>query len=137
MRSAPINAVRVLAKLDTFGPARQSFEITNGSKDELTVHLERLGSEHFRIPASSQKMTLKPGASARAHVEFDVAGTGMVMTLRAVYEAVIQVWAVKQGKKATKELVDLVRVTGTGPGFISTEDLHCFDRTGSSDKRKS
>lgn len=137
MGSAPINAVRVLAKPKAFGPATQSFEITNGSKNEVTIHLERLGSEHFTIPAPHQTMTLMPGASARAKVEFNVAGKGMVMTLSALYKAVIQVWIVKQGKRATKELADLVSVTGTGPGFASIKDLHCFDRTGSSDKRGS
>lgn len=136
MGSAPINAVRVLAKPKAFGPATQSFEITNGSKDEVTVHLEKLGSEHFRIPASSQTITLKPGGSARGLVAFHVAGKGMVMTLNAVHKAVIQVWVSKRGKKATKELVDLVSVTGTGPAFTSMKDLDCFDRTGSSDKRR-
>jgi len=136
MGSVSINAVRILAKPKTFGPTKQSFEIKNGSKKEVTVYLERLGSEHFRIPDSYQKLTIKPGASARAQVEFHVPEKGMVITLSAIYKAVIKVWMLKQGKGAKKELVDLLNVTGTGPGFVSFDCLHCFDQTGSPEQRK-
>lgn len=136
MVSASINSVRVLSIPKTFGPTKQSFEIKNGSKKEVTVYLERFGSEYFRIPESYQKLTMKPGASARAQVEFHVPEKGMVITLSAIYKAVIKVWVLDRGKGAKKELVDIFDVTGTGPGFVSLDSLHCFDPTGSPEQHK-
>lgn len=136
MVSASINSVRVLSTPKTFGPTSQSVEIKNGSKKKVTLSLETFGSEHFRIPDSCRKLTLKPGASVRAQVEFDLPRYGMPITLSATYKAVVKVWVLKQGKGAKKELVDVVNLTGTGPGFVSADSLHCFDPTRSSVRQK-
>lgn len=136
MVGTPISSIRVLTGSGTFGPSTQAIEIRNGSKKQVTVHLEKLGSEHFSIPDSCRKLTLKPGASARAHVEFRLPERGMVITLNATYRATIKVWALKPGKKAKKELVDLFDVTGHGPGYAASDALHCFDPTGSRGQHK-
>lgn len=134
MKAASTAAVRILATPRPFGPATQSFEIKNPSREKVTVVVERLGSECFSIPDSHQKLALKPGASARVQVEIHVPTRGMVITLNATYEAVINVWALRQGKGAKRSLVGSHRVTGTGPGFVSLDSLHCFDRTGSPER---
>ena len=136
MVSASINSVRVLSRPRTFGPTTQSVEIKNGSKKSVTVYLEKLGSEHFRIPDSYQQLAVKPGASARVQVEFHVPEKGMVITLSATYRAVIKVWVLKHGKGAEKELADIIDVVGTGPGFVSLDTLHCFDPAGSPGQHK-
>jgi hypothetical protein len=136
MVTASRNSVRVLSRPKTFGPTKQSFEIKNGSKKEVTVFLERLGSEHFRVPDSCQKLTLKPGSSARAQVEFRAPEKGCVITLSATYKAAIKVWVLDQDKGAKKELVDIFDVTGISPGFVSLDSLHCFDATGSTKQNK-
>lgn len=136
MVSASINSVRVLSRPRIFGPTTQSVEIKNGSKKRVTVYLEKLGSEHFKIPDSYQQLTVKPGASVRAQVEFHVPEKGMVITLSATYRAVIKVWVLKHGKGAKKELVDIIDVMGTGPGFVSLDNLHCFDPVGSPGQHK-
>src|SRR5574337_1155152 len=100
MVSASINSVRVLSTPKTFGPTTQSVEVKNGSKKKVTLYFEKLGSGHFRIPDSCQKLTVKPGASVRARVEFHVPQQGMPITLSATYRAVVKVWAFKQGKGA-------------------------------------
>lgn len=130
MISESVDSIRVLSRLKTFGPTKQSFEIKNGSQKEVTVYLERLGSKHFRIPDPYQKFTVKPGASARAQVEFRAPEKGFIMTLSATYKAVIKVWTVEQKEGGKKELIDIFDVTGTGPGFVPVESLHCFDPTG-------
>jgi hypothetical protein len=131
MVSASINSVHALSRSKTFGPTKQSFEIKNGSKEEVTIYLEKLGSEYFRLPDSYQKLTVKPGASVRVQVEFHLPEKGMAITLSATYKAAIRVWVLKQGKGAKKGLVDIFDVRGTGPGFVSLDSLHCFDPTDS------
>ncbi len=126
------NSVHVVTRPKAFGPTKQAFEIKNDSEKEVTVFLERLGSEHFRVSNSCQKLTMKPGASARAQVEFCAPEKGFVITLSAIFKAVINVWALEQGKGVKKELVDILNVTATGPGFVSLDNLHCFDPAGSS-----
>ena len=122
------HSVRVRSMPGPFGPTRQSFEITNGSKDEVTVFLERSGSDHFSIPDASRKRAVKPGRSVRAEVEFTPPHRGMVMTASSTYRAAIKVWV--RGKKdgTQNTLVDIVNVTGTAPGVIARPlDLRCFD----------
>lgn len=131
MVSASSSSIRVLSRSRTLGPSTQSVEIRNDSKKQVTVYLEKLGSEHFSIPDSCQKLTVKPGASARVQVKFQVPEKGIVMTLSATYRAMIKVWVLKKGKGAKKELVDMFDVTGSGPGCASLDTLHCFDPTGS------
>lgn len=136
MVTASNDSVHVLSRPRAFGPTKQSFEIKNGSQKEVTVFLERLGSEHFRISDSYQKLTMKPGVSARVQVEFRPPDKGFVITLSATYKAVINVWALEQEKGANKELVDIVNVTATGPGFVSLDSLHCFDPAVSPEQHK-
>ena len=137
MAESTTGAVRVRSRPSAFGPSRQSFEIRNDSKKEVTVYLERCGSEYFRIPESCRKLAVKPGRSVLGQVEFAPPDHGMAMTLRATYRATIKVWvrAEKEGKKNT--LVDIVDVTGTAPGFVSPVDLRCFDPSSSAEQHKS
>jgi hypothetical protein len=79
---------------------------------------------------------VKPGASVRPQVEFHVPEKGMAITLSATYKAVIKVWLIEQGKGAKKELVHSFDVTGTGPGFVPLDTLHCFDPIGSCEQHK-
>jgi hypothetical protein len=127
MRKQTTGAVRVKSRPQAFGPARQSFEIENASKKTVTVHLERAGSECFQIPGSSRKLTVKPGRSVRAHVEFTPPAGRMVIALRATYRAAIKVWVRAHRAGMKDRLIDLVELTGTGPGVVSRADLRCFD----------
>jgi hypothetical protein len=139
------DTVRVRSTLKAFGPARQSFEVRNDSDRDVTVFLERSGSDFFRIPEpptprataqtgrktrdGSRKLPVKAGRSVRVEVEFAPPARGMVMTRRATYRATIRVW-VQGGQAGTKDtLVDIVDLTGTAPGFASPDEVRCFDET--------
>jgi hypothetical protein len=136
MNDPTAGAIRVRSGPKPFGPARQSFEITNGSRREVTVWLELSGSRCFTIPQSSRPLTLKPGRSVRAHVEFAPTEHGRAMTLSAMHRAAIKIWLRGQKEGMKDALVDVVRVTGIGPG-VSSADVRCFDPEGAPRPQKS
>jgi hypothetical protein len=136
MITAPTSSVRVLSKPKSFGPAKQSFEINNSSNKEVRVILEHLGSKFFRISDASKKLTIKPGFSARIQVEFYAPEKGCVIALSATYRAIFKVWVLEQDKEANKELVDILNLTATGPGFFPCDSLHCFDQTDSPEQQE-
>jgi hypothetical protein len=67
-------------------------------------------------------------------VEFAPPEHGKAMTRTATYRAAIKVWVRADGA-GRNTLVDVVDVTGTGPGFVSSADVRCFDPT-SREQRK-
>jgi hypothetical protein len=136
MVDSQADAVRVQSRPGPFGPAKQSFEIRNDSKTDATVHLERTGSEYFRLPESSHKLRLKPGQSIRAHVEFAPPARGKPMTLSAIYRGAIKVWLRPETRRGNGKLLDIVNLQGTGPGWVSPRDVHCFDPIGSAEPEK-
>jgi len=116
-----------------FGPAKQSIEIRNTSKKQLTVLLENSGSKYFKLASGSEKQQLKPGASNSVQVEFKPPQKGYIYSLKANYKAVIKVWGV-HGKLKKKELLDLIYLTGTAPGRVPPDNVKCFDETSKAKK---
>lgn len=132
MASKSIDSVCVLSRPESFGPTKQSFEIKNGSKKNVTLYLERLGSENFTIPAPFEKLNMKPGGSTRVQVEFHPPEKGFAFSLSANYKAVIKVWALEGAKVKKKELVDIIDLSGTAPGLVALDSTKCFDPIGAS-----
>jgi len=135
MASKSIDSVRVLSRPESFGPTKQSFEIKNPSKKNVTLYLERSGSENFTFPATFEKLKMKPGASARVQVEFHPPEKGFAFSLSANYKAVIKVWSLGGAKVKKKELVDIIDLSGTAPGLVALDSTKCFDPTGTSKQR--
>lgn len=136
MASKSTDSVHVLSRPESFGPTKQSFELTNSSKKKVTLYLERSGSESFVLPAAYEKLKMKPGATARVQVEFCPPQKGFAFSLSATHKASIKVWAKPGGKLKHKELVDIIDLSATAPGFVSFDDVKCFDPIGSSKQRR-
>ena len=116
---------------NTFGPAKQSFAIRNDSEKQANVFVECLGDKGFKVSDVCQKLTIKPRSSARVHISYHTPASPCVMTLSAKYKAVINVWLMEAGKGAKKKLVDVLTVSAVGPGYVSCDEVKCFDPIGS------
>ena len=130
MRPSLENRVSVLGDLNTFGPTKQSFEIRNGSKEEANVLCECLGANGFQVSDQDKKLTVKPHSSARVHVVYQPQTSGCVMTLSAKHRAVITVCLMELGSGACKRLLGVRTVSAVGPGFVSCDEVKCFDPIG-------
>jgi len=136
MASKEDSAIFEISSPDSFGPAKQSIEIKNTSKKNLTVQVENSGSEYFVIPYDSGKLRIKPGRSSRVQIKFKPPEKGFVYSLKANYRGVIKVWELKGTKTKQKELLDIIVLNGTAPGIVTYDKFKCFEGTGKSAKRK-
>ena len=135
MASKSIDSVRIVSRPESFGPTKQSFEIKNPLKKNVTLFLEKLGSENFTLPDAFEKLKMKPGESARVQVEFHPPEKGFAYSLSANYKAVINVWSLEGAKVKKKELVDVIDLSGTAPGLVVLDSTKCFDPTSTSKQR--
>ncbi len=120
------DTIRTVSKPVAFGPAQQSVELKNETKETRTIFIECLGGQCFSIAKEYQKLIMKPGVTIRIPIEFRVPQKAFAIAMRSTYRALVNVWVEEESKQSLRRLENVITLKAIAPRFVSVDSTHCL-----------